>query len=89
MFSAAKAAETSACRGDTRIESTVVRNASVVLVKRVVAKSVETILGASHCGEWVAIAMLLANTAQNKAKSKLSPETPNTRDMQLLLLECG
>jgi hypothetical protein len=36
MFSAAKAAETSACRGDTRIESTVVRNASVVLVKRVV-----------------------------------------------------
>jgi hypothetical protein len=54
-----KAAGTSACRGDTRIASTVVRNASVVLVNRVVAKSVETILRVIHCGAWVASALLL------------------------------
>jgi hypothetical protein len=58
MSATVKAAETSTCRGHTRITSSVVRNASVVLVKRVVDKTVETILRASHCGVWVAIALL-------------------------------
>jgi hypothetical protein len=49
MSAAAKAAEISACRGHTRIASTIVRNTSGVLVKRVVDKAVETILRASHC----------------------------------------